>query len=363
MLLASGYIVKVADFGLSRKIENDLYQPSNTFALPIAYLAPEVIKDRQFSSKSESWAFGIVLWELFTLAEHLPYVKECGGMDACAISAFLGANKRLPIPDITPISMRWLITQLWSENSGNRPDFEVCQSTIMEELQNANPKLADHAKKMWNPNWNPDLSLSNQRTPYEKLDISINMNEASETNKRTFRRNWISKFRRMRTVWCFLPVALGLLLFSTYFGIRSIIRPDNQNGFVYNREHFDVNVWASHSTYLAYSSTNDPLTLKIEVFVDPALAGCKYTKKVSQYPVNYEEECKKLPTKAKVFFDGACYVGSNTQTQFSYAIQLCNDIPSAGVSRLAWIESEDLMIRLKDIVIRDRSGKWVGLFD
>ena len=105
MLLASGYIVKVADFGLSRKIENDLYQPSNTFALPIAYLAPEVIKDRQFSSKSESWAFGIVLWELFTLAEHLPYVKECGGMDVCAISAFLGANKRLPIPDITPISV------------------------------------------------------------------------------------------------------------------------------------------------------------------------------------------------------------------------------------------------------------------
>uniref|UniRef100_A0A914W9E6 Protein kinase domain-containing protein n=1 Tax=Plectus sambesii TaxID=2011161 RepID=A0A914W9E6_9BILA len=313
MLLASGYIVKVADFGLSRKIENDLYQPSNTFALPIAYLAPEIIRDRQFSSKSESWAFGIVLWELFTLAEHLPYVKECGGMDAWAISAFLGANKRLPIPEITPISMRWLITQLWSKNSDSRPDFVVCQSTIMEELQNANPQLADHAEKMWNPNWNPGLSLSNQRTPYEKSEISINLNEASETNKRAFRRNWISKFRTVRTLWCFLPIALGLLLFSAYFGIRSIIRTDNQ------------------------------------------------VKQGTQYPVNYEEICKKLPTKAKVFFDGACYVGSNTYMQFPYAIQLCNDIPSAEISRLAWIESGDLVNALKDtLVIRDYSGKLVN---
>uniref|UniRef100_A0A914W6T2 Protein kinase domain-containing protein n=1 Tax=Plectus sambesii TaxID=2011161 RepID=A0A914W6T2_9BILA len=379
MLLASGYIVKVADFGLSRKIENDLYQPSNTFALPIAYLAPEIIRDRQFSSKSESWAFGIVLWELFTLAEHLPYVKECGGMDAWAISAFLGANKRLPIPEITPISMRWLITQLWSKNSDSRPDFVVCQSTIMEELQNANPQLADHAEKMWNPNWNPGLSLSNQRTPYEKSEISINLNEASETNKRAFRRNWISKFRTVRTLWCFLPIALGLLLFSAYFGIRSIIRTDNQavidhkgflpvrwswtfnasdvynkehkitygpegildlgsgsgcrplkwqpffvrqnegnssfkipfvlryidgpvnqrawrtmslttgdgreimtgndpekNGFVYESLHkYDEYVWAADSIYLTNSSANDPLTLKIEVFVKPSWINCK----------------------------------------------------------------------------------------
>jgi hypothetical protein len=49
----------------------------------------------------------------------------------------------------------------------------------------------------------------------------------------------------------------------------------HRNGSVYSKGFSDNNVWAANSTYLTNSSDNDPLTLKIEVFVDPAWLGCK----------------------------------------------------------------------------------------
>uniref|UniRef100_A0A914X8I8 Protein kinase domain-containing protein n=1 Tax=Plectus sambesii TaxID=2011161 RepID=A0A914X8I8_9BILA len=448
MLLASGYIVKVADFGLSRKIENDLYQPSNTFALPIAYLAPEVIKDRQFSSKSESWAFGIVLWELFTLAEHLPYVKECGGMDACAISAFLGANKRLPIAEITPFSIWKLISQLWNENPVLRPEFKDCPAVIMKELKVANPQLAEQAVQMWNGHKNIERPILVKEVIVHKssayavkvcnvfplryfvpmillallltltLIIAFALRGSDDHGRKGFvedRKGFVA----VRWSWTFnasdvynkeqkinygpkgildlgsdsgcrplkwqpffdrpnegnssfkIPFALRYaggpdkqrawrsMLLTTGDGREIMIGNDfGRNGFVYESLHkYDEHVWAADSIHLTNSSANDPLTLKIEVFVK---TNCKI-KQATQYPVNYEEECKKLSTKAKVFFDGACYVGSNTYTQFDIAKQLCNDIPSAEISRLAWIESEDLVDKLKDtLVIRDYSGKLVN---
>lgn len=105
MLLTDGYIVKVADFGLSRQIHNGIYQPSKESVVPPAYLAPEVLQYRQFSKKSESWAFGIMLWELFTLARRQPYEHECGHVDEESVSAFLGSDKRLPMPEFAPFSM------------------------------------------------------------------------------------------------------------------------------------------------------------------------------------------------------------------------------------------------------------------
>jgi hypothetical protein len=78
-------------------------------------------------------------------------------------------------------------------------------------------------------------------------------------------------------------------------------------------------------------------------------------------PADYEDECNRLTKNAKLFFNGSCYVGSNTETQFGHAITMCNDIPSAAISRLAWIESEELLEKLREVfVIRGREGRQVG---
>jgi hypothetical protein len=61
---------------------------------------------------------------------------------------------------------------------------------------------------------------------------------------------------------------------------------------------------------------------------------------------------------ATLYFNDACYVGSNTAARFSEAINKCEDLPDAAISRLAWIESEELLEYLREVlVVRKGQGK------
>ena len=66
-LLVSGkeneYLVKVADFGLSRIIEN--YYVSQSRKIPVRWTAPEAIRTMKFDQSCDVWSFGVVLWEVF----------------------------------------------------------------------------------------------------------------------------------------------------------------------------------------------------------------------------------------------------------------------------------------------------------
>uniref|UniRef100_A0A914WNL6 Protein kinase domain-containing protein n=1 Tax=Plectus sambesii TaxID=2011161 RepID=A0A914WNL6_9BILA len=413
MLLTDGYIVKVADFGLSRQIHNGIYQPSQPSAMPIAYLAPEVLQYRQFSKKSESWAFGIVLWELFTLAGRQPYQNECGHVDESSVGAFLGSDKRLPMPEFASFSMRKLIAELWNKDPADRPDFVVVKTKIVDELQNANPHLEALAQQAMNLDCSTSSRPSDSLISYEMLDKEqlkpqkvVRVNEPS--------RKRIPEHRKAR---CFiliaaLVVAAILLVVLLFLWIQSQeLAPRNEtqlnstttntekntgtargpenlrawrsmllvtgdgreimkgndfhrNGFVYSKKgSWDLETWASNSTFIKNKTDNDPLTLKIEVFVDRASIGCKAPEAKPPTLINYEEECNRLPTNAKLFYNGTCYVGSNTETHFDHAIKLCNDIPWAAVSRLAWIESEHLLEMLrKHLIVHERSGLKVFCF-
>lgn len=73
ILLAENNIVKICDFGLAKTMYKDgNYKKKGDGPLPIKWMAIESIRDRVFSTQSDIWSFGIVLWEFFTLAE-TPY--------------------------------------------------------------------------------------------------------------------------------------------------------------------------------------------------------------------------------------------------------------------------------------------------
>lgn len=73
VLLSSQKVSKIADFGLSARLYNYSYcVKSEQDLLPWRWMAPESIKRLQFSEKSDVWAYGVMLWELYSLGD-LPY--------------------------------------------------------------------------------------------------------------------------------------------------------------------------------------------------------------------------------------------------------------------------------------------------
>jgi len=128
LLVNSDYSVKVCDFGLSRVVQSS--QDESTLGKlrgTYAYSAPEVYKGEKYSSKADVFSLGIILWEgiarVFTGEYQRPYKEYNYRIDFQIIiqSAKHGVRPKLGL-DITPDSLRTLITRCWNPLPGERPE-------------------------------------------------------------------------------------------------------------------------------------------------------------------------------------------------------------------------------------------------
>ncbi|NXP90234.1 PGFRB factor, partial [Passerina amoena] len=68
VLICEGKLVKICDFGLARDIMRDSnYISKGSTFLPLKWMAPESIFNNLYTTLSDVWSFGILLWEIFTL--------------------------------------------------------------------------------------------------------------------------------------------------------------------------------------------------------------------------------------------------------------------------------------------------------
>ncbi|XP_013917498.1 PREDICTED: ephrin type-A receptor 5 isoform X4 [Thamnophis sirtalis] len=130
ILINSNLMCKVSDFGLSRILEDDPEAAYTTRGgkIPIRWTAPEAIAFRKFTSASDVWSYGIVMWEVVSYGER-PY-WEMTNQD---VIKAVEEGYRLPSPMDCPAALYQLMLDCWQKDRNSRPKFDeiVC---ILEKL-------------------------------------------------------------------------------------------------------------------------------------------------------------------------------------------------------------------------------------
>ncbi|KAL8562537.1 hypothetical protein ACOMHN_045802 [Nucella lapillus] len=124
VLVTEDNILKIADFGLSRT--GEYYKKRSGGRLPVKWMAPESLFDMCYTSKSDVWSFGVVLWEVFSL----------GGMPYASIpyeelyNKLLEEGYRMPRPDLASDSLYAIMMRCWQRRPSDRPDFSQLACNI-----------------------------------------------------------------------------------------------------------------------------------------------------------------------------------------------------------------------------------------
>uniref|UniRef100_A0A673G9S6 receptor protein-tyrosine kinase n=1 Tax=Sinocyclocheilus rhinocerous TaxID=307959 RepID=A0A673G9S6_9TELE len=133
ILVNSNLVCKVSDFGLSRVLEDDPEAAYTTRGgkIPIRWTAPEAIAYRKFTSASDVWSYGIVMWEVISYGER-PY-WDMSNQD---VIKAIDEGYRLPAPMDCPVVLHQLMLDCWEKSRSERPRFGQIVNTLDKLIRN-----------------------------------------------------------------------------------------------------------------------------------------------------------------------------------------------------------------------------------
>ncbi|GLI68305.1 hypothetical protein VaNZ11_012666 [Volvox africanus] len=145
------YVAKVADFGLSLRIDPHETHVSNVYQGTITHMAPEVLLHGKVSKMSDVYAFAILMWQTYTAGQAFK-----GTPRALLGHEVTKMNRRPPFPLDTPFEFQLLACRCWESDPSIRPTFEQ----IIGELTRMRTKLAKDAGSRLAAPMGPPLSGS-----------------------------------------------------------------------------------------------------------------------------------------------------------------------------------------------------------
>uniref|UniRef100_A0A3P9Q503 receptor protein-tyrosine kinase n=1 Tax=Poecilia reticulata TaxID=8081 RepID=A0A3P9Q503_POERE len=138
VLVTKGRLVKIGDFGLARDIDNDSnYVVRGNVRLPVKWMAPESMFQGMYTMKSDVWAYGILLWEIFSLGvTPYPGVKVDHKFYSMIERGF-----KMECPYYANDSVYGIMCKCWALDPNNRPSFSKLVDFMSGQLMDMEEKI------------------------------------------------------------------------------------------------------------------------------------------------------------------------------------------------------------------------------
>ncbi|XP_015239843.1 PREDICTED: receptor-type tyrosine-protein kinase FLT3-like [Cyprinodon variegatus] len=165
VLVTKGRLVKIGDFGLARDIDNDSnYVVRGNVRLPVKWMAPESIFQGMYTMKSDVWAYGILLWEIFSLGvTPYPGIKVDHSFYTMIERGF-----KMECPYYANESVYSIMCKCWALDPNNRPSFSKLVDFMSDQLMDMEEKLYQNMH---------DQNSSDYQNASTIVDISASVKE------------------------------------------------------------------------------------------------------------------------------------------------------------------------------------------
>ncbi|KAI4828597.1 hypothetical protein KUCAC02_022677 [Chaenocephalus aceratus] len=125
VLVSDDSVAKVSDFGLTKVVSK---AKSDNAKLPVKWTAPEALKKEKFSTKSDVWSYGVLLWEIFSYGRQ-PYPK----MSLKEVKEMVEGGYRMEAPEDCPPALYSLMRLCWEQEPRRRPAFNKLREKLERE--------------------------------------------------------------------------------------------------------------------------------------------------------------------------------------------------------------------------------------
>ncbi|XP_035992428.1 tyrosine-protein kinase Fes/Fps [Fundulus heteroclitus] len=133
-LVAEHNVVKISDFGMSRERDDGVYSAEGGLRqIPVKWTAPEALNYGRYTTQSDVWSFGVLLWETFSMGM-TPYTS----MNNQQTRDEVEKGYRMPAPHGCPVEISRVMNNCWQYDPKNRPTFRK----IRAELSAIHSKIA-----------------------------------------------------------------------------------------------------------------------------------------------------------------------------------------------------------------------------